>query len=492
MREPVSGDDNDKRFLRFFFYLLSITVEICHQGTVAFSTVSSGMIIKKCKLSLSISTLLFSLSGLWFSVVAYTSADTHTDQIDFTQPVHEKERVALHTNLLYWASSTPNIGVQLPFSSRMSLAFTFGYNAFNFANYYNSEGVAANPKLHHWIIMPEGRYWIRSPFHGSYLGLHLVGGEFNIGGLKFPSFLKNNRYQGYLLGAGVSYGYMWRFAPHWALDFSIGVGYAHISYHKYRCGNCGKHLKYASKNYIGPTKAAISISYIFPSSGTSRKKPLNNLVVANPLYQDTIHTIIFDTIRVYPKPEDSINYKIQSIPDNDIINLRKDTAIFTIHYPVNVSEILPDYRQNHKALKRLGNLIDRLVKSSDGMSINSITITGFASPEHHYNYNTSLSISRAASVEKWINTRYDLPIPIETSGSSEDWEGLIKLLHSDSCLKASKIEVLSKTISDPDKLETEIKKLIGDKDYYEISSRLYPTLRHAVISVIYTTQSELN
>ena len=36
-----------------------------------------------------------------------------------------------------------------------------------------------------------------------------------------------------------------------------------MEYDKFKCGKCGERLKSGHTNYIGPTKLAISVMYIF-------------------------------------------------------------------------------------------------------------------------------------------------------------------------------------------------------------------------------------
>ena len=48
----------------------------------------------------------------------------------------------------------------------------------------------------------------------------------------------------------------------WSLEASIGLGYARILYDKYPCATCGTKLKDTSKNYLGPTKASLSLIYL--------------------------------------------------------------------------------------------------------------------------------------------------------------------------------------------------------------------------------------
>ena len=73
---------------------------------------------------------------------------------------------------------------------------------------------------------------------------------------------RDNRYQGYLYGGGLSYGYQWLLRPRWNLEASIGGGYARIHYEKYPCTTCGTKLDEGHTNYLGVTKAAVSLIYI--------------------------------------------------------------------------------------------------------------------------------------------------------------------------------------------------------------------------------------
>ena len=68
---------------------------------------------------------------------------------------------------------------------------------------------------------------------------------------------------GYLAGAGVTYGYDWILAPHWNLELAIGAGYARMWYDEMPRIPCKKCVRSRHKDYLGPTKAALSICYLF-------------------------------------------------------------------------------------------------------------------------------------------------------------------------------------------------------------------------------------
>lgn len=130
----------------------------------------------------------------------------------------------IKTNLLYWATTTPNVGLEWRLAPRYTLSATVGYNAFNFPNHTDANGVAVNPKLHHWLVMPEAKYWFCRVFERHYIGFHALYGQYNAGGMKFPKFLEDARYDGWAAGAGLSYGYQWALGKRWGLEASIRRG----------------------------------------------------------------------------------------------------------------------------------------------------------------------------------------------------------------------------------------------------------------------------
>jgi hypothetical protein len=127
-------------------------------------------------------------------------------------------------------------------------------------------------KWKHWYAQPEARYWFCDRFAGHFIGIHAFGGQYNIGNLhnsiKFLntdfSALTDYRFEGWFVGGGIAYGYDWILGKHWNLEAEIGIGYAYSRYNKFECGNCGKKLEsHRVHNYVGPTKAAISLVYLF-------------------------------------------------------------------------------------------------------------------------------------------------------------------------------------------------------------------------------------
>ena len=154
---------------------------------------------------------------------------------------------ALKTNLIYWGGITPNIGIEFAFSPKVTMDVSGAYNPWTFKD---------NKKMRFWLVQPEVRYWLCEKFEGHFIGIHAHGAQY------FGGF-KDKRYDGYLAGGGVSWGYDWILSPHWNLEVTAGVGYARLWYKQSERIPCIKCYEHRHKDYIGPTKLGVTFIYIF-------------------------------------------------------------------------------------------------------------------------------------------------------------------------------------------------------------------------------------
>ncbi len=167
------------------------------------------------------------------------------------------QRIGVKNNILYDATATPNLGLEIALHPRWTLEVGSGVNLFTFSD---------NKKFRHLLIQPELRWWQCEVFNGHFIGLHGHAAQFNVGKWDIPAgrltAFKDNRYEGYLYGGGLSYGYQWLLSPRWNLEFNLGGGFARIHYDKYPCTACGTKLDEGEHNYWGVTKAAVSLIFL--------------------------------------------------------------------------------------------------------------------------------------------------------------------------------------------------------------------------------------
>lgn len=171
------------------------------------------------------------------------------------------QKVGVKTNLLYWATTTPNIGLEYKVGEKSTFSLVGAYNPLQFPSKTDAEGITVNPKLKHWVVMPEFKYWFCKAFERTNIGIHGIYGKFNAGGISFIPKLKDYRYKGQFFGGGISAGYQWAMGNRMGLELSAGAGYLFFDYKKFECHQCGEEIGEGSKNYIGPTKVAISVIY---------------------------------------------------------------------------------------------------------------------------------------------------------------------------------------------------------------------------------------
>ena len=172
------------------------------------------------------------------------------------------QHFAIKTNLLYDATATVNAGIEFSLSRRWTLDLSGNYNGWTIDNH----------KLKHWLAQPEFRYWFCDRFSRHFLGFHVLGGEYNVGNIKNGisflgtdfSQLTDRRYQGWAVGGGVAYGYAFILGRHWNLELEAGFGYAYTRYDVYECKTCSrKKAEDVPHHYVGPTKAAFNLVYVF-------------------------------------------------------------------------------------------------------------------------------------------------------------------------------------------------------------------------------------
>ncbi|MDR3261359.1 MAG: DUF3575 domain-containing protein [Tannerella sp.] len=199
------------------------------------------------------------------------------------------QEVVLKSNLLYDATTTINLGVEFALADQWTLDISGNYNPWAFPQTEIKKDANGNmigePEnwngyFRHWMIQPELRWWTCEKFNGHFFGAHLHAGTYNVGGLSFlpdgfgdgytdPNTLlhvddgiQNKRFEGWLMGAGVSYGYHLILSNRFSLEFSLGLGYAYLKYDKFDCKTCGEKESSKYMHYLGPTKAGISAIFI--------------------------------------------------------------------------------------------------------------------------------------------------------------------------------------------------------------------------------------
>ena len=172
-------------------------------------------------------------------------------------PSLHAQELAVKTNLLSDATATINLGVEAAVAPKWTVDLSGNYNAWDFPDYR---------KQKQWMIQPEARFWFCEAFNGHFVAAHLLGGEFNMANPYFPfsiiETLGDYRYQGWMYGAGLGYGYQWILSPRWSIEAEVGAGYVGTKYEQYECIRCGELIDEGFSNRFSLTKLSISLIFM--------------------------------------------------------------------------------------------------------------------------------------------------------------------------------------------------------------------------------------
>ena len=153
------------------------------------------------------------------------------------------QRIALKTNLLYWAALTPNVELEARLAPQLTADVSVAGGFASVKDY----------KLHFAGVEPELRYWLERPMARHFVGL---AGMF----ANYHFQLKDKRHHGDAVGAGLVYGYAFVLGKRWNLETSIGVGMTHFREMNYR------DVKPEKSNHTGwavvPMRVGVTLSYI--------------------------------------------------------------------------------------------------------------------------------------------------------------------------------------------------------------------------------------
>lgn len=159
-----------------------------------------------------------------------------------------------------------------------------------------------------------------------------------------------------------------------------------------------------------------------------------------------------------------------------------------IDFPVNKTVIYPDYRRNTVELGKIQATIDS-VRSDRDITITSVWLKGYASPESPYTHNTDLARGRVAALKRHIQQLYKFDDGIIlTEYEPEDWAGLRRYVENSNIDNRNGILELIDTDLDPDVKEARIRGKYP-KEYKFLLDNCYPALRHTDYRISYSIRS---
>lgn len=175
-------------------------------------------------------------------------------------------------------------------------------------------------------------------------------------------------------------------------------------------------------------------------------------------------------------------------PQAESVKNRSLEGTAFIDFPVNKTEIYPDYRRNTVELGRIKSTIDSVGNDRD-VTITSVWLKGYASPEGSYTHNQKLAMERTAALKDYIQELYKFDVGvIKTDNEPEDWVGLRRYVEQSALEHKSGILAIIDESHDPDTKEAKIKRTYP-AEYRMLLQDCYPSLRHTDYRIAYTVRT---
>ena len=172
-------------------------------------------------------------------------------------------------------------------------------------------------------------------------------------------------------------------------------------------------------------------------------------------------------------------------PAAEMVKSRSLEGSAFIDFPVNRTEINPEYRRNTVELGKIRSTIDS-VRDDRDVTITQVWLKGYASPESPYAHNRELAIGRTEALKKYIRQLYSFSDNvIVTDYEPEDWAGLRRYVEQSDISHRQEILALIDSDREPDVKEWKIKSAYPE-EYRFLLKNCYPALRHTDYRIAYT------
>lgn len=178
-------------------------------------------------------------------------------------------------------------------------------------------------------------------------------------------------------------------------------------------------------------------------------------------------------------------------PKAEAVKSRSISGRAYIDFPVNKTNIDLMYRNNRAELAKIDATIEPIVNDTD-ITVSSLFIKGFASPEATYKHNTRLARERTQSLVDYVKLLHDFSgVQIRTDYEPEDWAGLREYVEKSNLENRDAILKIIDSTQSYDAKERSIKTKYP-RDYKYLYENCYPALRHSDYEIDYVIKSYSN
>ena len=187
----------------------------------------------------------------------------------------------------------------------------------------------------------------------------------------------------------------------------------------------------------------------------------------------------------FPGPYQPVFRVDYTVPEVEPIKVMSNTFSARLTFQSGKSNLLQDFGNNAQVLAEVDRIIESM-RTDSLLTVKSIVVKGYASPDGYMGDNFRLSQNRAqAFVSHLIRRNTNLSRLITSQGVGEDWEGLRQAVETSNLNDRDRVVEAIDGISDIARRKTTIKKLSGGRTWRMLSDEFFPVLRRNEYTIQY-------
>lgn len=175
-------------------------------------------------------------------------------------------------------------------------------------------------------------------------------------------------------------------------------------------------------------------------------------------------------------------------PDPEPVKERHESGVARLNFHLDKYDIVPSLGNNRAELDSIRRTIDKVRDDAD-VTITSIELHGYASPDGNYYHNADLARNRIRALYLYLRDMYNLPDGLYRNNTTpEDWEGAIAQVRKSDLIKKDEVLRIMESELHPDQKEAQLR-LKTPADYRFLVDNVFPGLRRTEYTVNYDVRN---
>ena len=177
-------------------------------------------------------------------------------------------------------------------------------------------------------------------------------------------------------------------------------------------------------------------------------------------------------------------------PEAEAVKVRSEKFVARFNFRVNRTELLRNLGNNAVEFARVDSVANAILGNKD-VTVRTVNIDGYASPEGQEANNIRLADGRAKSFVKYLEQTYGLSTRLfQVQGHGEDWAGLRQWLTANNTQwNAQLFDIVDGQARNNNARKENLKKLDGGNAYRFLLENVFPELRRTEYQFTYQVRS---